>query len=513
MTAPRTATTTVAIAINCPARRAVEGRGFIGAANASMRPRVVRAHPRGVKPHHPCGREGSIYDPPTDVGVACSALTQDLIRLAAIPSISAAGYPESTHAALGEAYELVAELLRDAGVQNVAPLELPGTAPVGHRRDPRARRARRPSCSTATTTSSRRATSRCGPRRRWSRPSATARSTAAARRTPRPTSSATSARCARGTASRRSGSRSIIEGQEEVGGGALLDLPAARIPRRSPCDAMVIADMGSVRPGVPTLTVALRGMAMATIEVTTLAGRQAQRPVRRRRAGRAARRAARARLAARRQRRRRGGRACDREEWTGESYSDDEFRELAEVLPGLPLLGTGGLGSRVWSGPAITVTGHRRAVGRRTRSTPSRRTRARRSTCACTRRRTRRGAGRARRAPRGRLRPFGIALEVHAEETGNGFSADTTGPAYEAARAAMTRGVGDAGGQRRGRRLDPARQRAAGGRAEAPRSCSSAPPTATRTSTRPTSACCSTSSRRRPSPRPRSSASSPQHWS
>ena len=47
----------------------------------------------------------------------------------------------------------------------------------------------------------------------------------------------------------------------------------------------------------------------------------------------------------------------DREEWTGESYTDDEFRELAEVLPGLPLQGTGGLGSRVWSGPAITVTG------------------------------------------------------------------------------------------------------------------------------------------------------------
>ena len=50
-------------------------------------------------------------------------------------------------------------------------------------------------------------------------------------------------------------------------------------------------------------------------------------------------------------------RGCSREEWTGESYSDDEFRELAEVLPGLPLMGTGGLGSRVWSGPAITVTG------------------------------------------------------------------------------------------------------------------------------------------------------------
>ena len=46
-----------------------------------------------------------------------------------------------------------------------------------------------------------------------------------------------------------------------------------------------------------------------------------------------------------------------REEWTGASYSEEEFRELAEVLPGMPFIGTGGLGERVWSGPAITVTG------------------------------------------------------------------------------------------------------------------------------------------------------------
>ena len=31
--------------------------------------------------------------------------------------------------------------------------------------------------------------------------------------------------------------------------------------------------------------------------------------------------------------------------------------ELAEVEDGLPLIGTGGLGSRIWSGPAITVIG------------------------------------------------------------------------------------------------------------------------------------------------------------
>jgi hypothetical protein len=46
-----------------------------------------------------------------------------------------------------------------------------------------------------------------------------------------------------------------------------------------------------------------------------------------------------------------------REPWKGESYSEVEFRELAEVRKDLPLFGTGGLGERLWSGPAITVTG------------------------------------------------------------------------------------------------------------------------------------------------------------
>ena len=46
-----------------------------------------------------------------------------------------------------------------------------------------------------------------------------------------------------------------------------------------------------------------------------------------------------------------------REEWTGAAYSDDEFRELAEIEPGVPFFGTGGLGERIWTGPAVTVTG------------------------------------------------------------------------------------------------------------------------------------------------------------
>ena len=66
------------------------------------------------------------------------------------------------------------------------------------------------------------------------------------------------------------GIRLVIEGQEEVG-SALNTYPQTH-PELFRSDAMLIADMGSVRPGLPTLTVALRGTAMPTIEVETLVG-------------------------------------------------------------------------------------------------------------------------------------------------------------------------------------------------------------------------------------------------
>ena len=46
-----------------------------------------------------------------------------------------------------------------------------------------------------------------------------------------------------------------------------------------------------------------------------------------------------------------------REPWTGASYTDEEFRTLCEVAARHPFLGTGALGERIWSGPALTVTG------------------------------------------------------------------------------------------------------------------------------------------------------------
>ena len=367
-----------------------------------------------------------------------SALTQDLTRLAAIPSISAPGYPQSTHAALGEAYELIAELLRDAGLQNVMPLELPGTAPAVTGEIPG------PPGAPTVLLYSHYDVVPAGDETLWTSP-------------PFEPTVRDGALYGRGTSDSKANVIShvgalrawdgkppvaikvIIEGQEEVGGGDLLAYPGAH-PEAVACDAMVIADMGSVRPGVPTLTVALRGMAMATIEVTTLKGAKHSGQF-----GGAAPDALLVVLRALASLHDDNGDVAvaglDREEWTGESYSDEEFRELAEVLPGLPLQGTGGLGSRVWSGPAITVTGidvpsvanalnavsPHAQVDLRARVHPAQD--AKEAQTALVKHLQ-------------AVRPFGIALEVHAEETGNGFSADTTGPAYEAARTAYSQAWG-----------------------------------------------------------------------
>jgi len=66
------------------------------------------------------------------------------------------------------------------------------------------------------------------------------------------------------------GTRVVIEGEEEIGGGAFTTYPP-KDPDLFAADVMIIGDMGSLRPGVPTLTVGLRGMANVVVEARTLA--------------------------------------------------------------------------------------------------------------------------------------------------------------------------------------------------------------------------------------------------
>jgi acetylornithine deacetylase/succinyl-diaminopimelate desuccinylase-like protein len=375
-----------------------------------------------------------IHDVPIAGSVAglMPELRSDLERLVAIPSISSPGYPEPRQPIL-DAFELTRELFRAAGVENAGALELPDTAPVLVGEIPA------PDGAPTILLYSHYDVVAPGDESSWSSPPFTA-TTRDGAIFGRGAADSKSNVIAHAGALRVFGGRPpvgiklVIEGQEEVGGGDLTNYALAH-PEAFQADAMVIGDMGSVRPGVPTLTVALRGMAMATIELTTLAGAKHSGQF--------------------------GGAAPDallivlralaslhdehgdvaveglrREPWTGEAYSDDEFRELAEVREGLPLQGTGDLGSRVWSGPAITVTGidvpsvdgALNAVSPHARAKINLRVHPEQDAVEAQAALVRHLEG---------VRPFGIALEVQAQETGNGFAARTSGPAYAAARAAL----------------------------------------------------------------------------
>jgi acetylornithine deacetylase/succinyl-diaminopimelate desuccinylase-like protein len=229
------------------------------------------------------------------------------------------------------------------------------------------------------------------------------------------------------------GVKLVIEGQEEVG-SALNAYPQSH-PELFRSDAMLIADMGSVRPGLPTLTVALRGTAMPTIEVETLVG-----PKHSGQYGGAAPDALLALIRALGTMHDENGdvavEGLRREPWAGASYTDEEFRTLSEALPGVPFLGTGELGERIWSGPALTVTGIDalpvdgavNAVVPFARAKVSGRIHPEQDPLEAQSALVRHFEA---------LRPYGVSLVVHTAETGSGFAADTSGPAYAAARQAL----------------------------------------------------------------------------
>jgi len=220
---------------------------------------------------------------------------------------------------------------------------------------------------------------------------------------------------------------------EEVG-SAFGAFPPSR-PDLFACDAMVIGDMGSFRPGVPTLTVALRGVAVLTIETRTLAG-----PKHSGQFGGAAPDALIALIHAIASLHDEHGDVAvpglRREEWKGASYSDDEFRELAEIEPGVPLFGTGGLGERIWTGPAITVTGMDVLPVDRSVNAVVPSARAKLSLRVHPEQDSREAQAALASYLEG-LRPFGVTFTLHLSETGRGFAARTAGPAYEAARGAL----------------------------------------------------------------------------
>jgi acetylornithine deacetylase/succinyl-diaminopimelate desuccinylase-like protein len=150
------------------------------------------------------------------------------------------------------------------------------------------------------------------------------------------------------------GVKVLIEGEEETGSN--LEALIAANPDLFRCDAFIINDGGNLKAGEPELTAALRGIAACDVTVRTLKGMAHSGGY--------------------------GGAAPDalmalirildslldangdvaiaglkRFDWEGADISEAEYRDAAGVLPGVGLMGTGTLASRLWSKPSVTAIG------------------------------------------------------------------------------------------------------------------------------------------------------------
>ena len=357
-------------------------------------------------------------------------LKAELATLVAIPGISAWDFPEETRPALNRCYDALLPLLRSAGVQNVGPLELPNTAPVLTGEIPA------PEGAPTVLLYGHYDVVAAGDESKWESP-------------PFEATERDGAIYGRGTADSKSnilvhvgalrawegkppvGIKILIEGQEEV--GSVLETPSTLEAFRA--DAILVADAGSIRPGVPSLTVGLRGDAPVFVEVRTLGSAKHSGQF-----GGAAPDALVALLHAIASLHDENGdvavEGLRRDAWKGASWTDDEFRQLAEMEPGMPFLGTGALADRVWSGAAITVIGIDVPSVDDAVNAVSPFARARLNV----RVHPEQDAAEAQAAVIRHLeqaKPFGIPLQVTGGDTGDGFAASTTGPAYEAAFAAF----------------------------------------------------------------------------
>lgn len=150
------------------------------------------------------------------------------------------------------------------------------------------------------------------------------------------------------------GVRVLIEGEEEFGGNIEGLLTAN--PGLAQVDAFVINDGGNMKGGEPEMTVALRGIVSCDVSVRTLKEMAHSGAY--------------------------GGAAPDslmalirildslldehgnvavegltRFEWDGADLDEEVYRAAAGMLPGVGLMGTGSLATRLWSRPSVTAIG------------------------------------------------------------------------------------------------------------------------------------------------------------
>ena len=232
--------------------------------------------------------------------------------------------------------------------------------------------------------------------------------------------------------------RVVVEGEEEWGG------PFEEYPRSHPevfaADAIVVADVGNARVGEPTFTTALRGMAAVTVHCRTLKSAVHSGVF-----GGPAPDALMALIGLLATLRDGDGETLIEGipgfEWDGAQVDEQEFRELAGVEPGQPLVGQGTVASRLFSKPVVNVIGLDAPPTRGAINAVIPEATARVS--------LRVPPGQDALAARDALirhlqtrAPWGVSVSVTPEAAGQGIRVDTGGPAYAAARAALREAYG-----------------------------------------------------------------------
>lgn len=149
--------------------------------------------------------------------------------------------------------------------------------------------------------------------------------------------------------------RILLEGEEEYGGD-FEEWPTTRPEAFAGADVALIIDSGGVDVGIPTFTTELRGIVGGIVSVRTLAEQQHSGMF--------------------------GGPVPDAlmvlikllaslvddngdcavagipgSHWPGAEVAEDTFRDIAGVVPGTPLIGSGSIASRLYAKPSATVIG------------------------------------------------------------------------------------------------------------------------------------------------------------
>jgi acetylornithine deacetylase/succinyl-diaminopimelate desuccinylase-like protein len=227
----------------------------------------------------------------------------------------------------------------------------------------------------------------------------------------------------------------FVEGEEEIGSSSLAALLAQERDELA-ADVIVIADSGNWDIGVPALTTSLRGLVRVDIEVRTLvhavhsgmwgglvpdslmtlarviaslhddAGNVAIAGLR-------------------------GGPAADVE------YPEERLRAESGAIPGLEWIGSGPIVERLWTKPALSITGldAPKVFGASNTLVPS--ARARISLRVAPGDTTANAVDCLRRHLEAHV-PWGAELGFTVVDTGEAIAIDATGPAYDVARDAFT---------------------------------------------------------------------------